>query len=75
MISKIYNGELIGMHVRVLEAGNATLNGMEGKVVDESKNTVKLSNGKMLPKSDMILHIEEKGSTVRVVSKRPEDRI
>jgi ribonuclease P protein subunit POP4 len=49
----ILRHELIGLQVRVLDALNPSVNGIRGTVVDETRNTLAISNGKetaMVPK-------------------------
>jgi RNase P/RNase MRP subunit p29 len=82
----IYVHELIGLHASVVESNNATLNGLSGKVVFESKNMLYIAvNGnykrvKMVPKRSVTLSfILPDGSTCIVKGNdligRPEDRI
>ena len=35
-------GKLIGSFVRIVEAGNKSLLNLEGKVIDETRNTIKI---------------------------------
>ena len=49
----ILRHELIGLQVRVLDALNPSVNGIRGKVIDETRNTLSISNGEetaMIPK-------------------------
>jgi len=75
--------ELIGLKVKVSRAANKQLTGLSGKVVDETRNTLKLFNGTrstVIPKEiatfDFHLPTQE---IVRVEGKRlvgrAEDRI
>ncbi|MEM4336730.1 MAG: ribonuclease P protein subunit [Candidatus Woesearchaeota archaeon] len=45
MKEKIY-GKLIGKEIIIKEAKNKTLIGAEGKVIDETKNTIKILKDK-----------------------------
>ena len=45
--------ELIGLQVRVLDALNPSVNGIQGKVVDETRNTLSIGKAResvMIPK-------------------------
>ena len=39
---------LIGMHVRVIESSNPSLVGVDGKIIDETRNMVTLENSKRI---------------------------
>ena len=77
--------ELIGLSVRVAESTNPQLAGSEGKVIDESRNTltVEASGGReiTLVKEQCVFSfmLPDLGKWVRVDGKvivaRPEDRI
>jgi ribonuclease P protein subunit POP4 len=50
----IIHHELIGLDVRVVDSSNSSLNGIEGRIIDETKNMIKLETDdleKMIPKS------------------------
>lgn len=74
--------ELIGLKCRVISATNPFLRGLEGTVVDETKNMIVLDDGrkeKRIPKKDAKFQFEvlEKKIEVdgKMISGRPEDRI
>jgi len=75
--------ELIGLKARVLESTNKSLEGLEGRVVDETRNTLTLEirgKEKSLAKEQNIFSFAlPQGEKVRVEGKllvaRPEDRI
>ena len=75
--------ELIGLHAKVVKSKNASDQGIEGKIVDESFKTISLeSNGrvKKVYKENVILIIEQPdGKKVQVDGKlllaRPWERI
>ncbi len=80
----IYAHELIGLYVNVVESSNHTLNGMNGRVVYESKNMLYISNDykhiKMIPKRRSVLEFFLQDGTRCIVKGndligRPEDRI
>ncbi|MBN2454623.1 ribonuclease P protein subunit [Candidatus Woesearchaeota archaeon] len=73
---------MIGKSVRVVEAKNKSLVGIEGSIVDESKNTftVETEKGrKKMLKEQISLETTCKGKKVvidgRFLLKRPEERI
>ena len=79
---EILKAELIGKNVEVVEADNKDLNGITGKIIDETRNTfvVDTHNGeKTLVKDQVTLKMEHKGNTYEVNGKllvnRPEERI
>lgn len=76
--------ELIGLRIKVDESSNTTVRGLEGRVVDETRNMLVIENQerteKRIPKAGNIF-IFELGTGVQVKVKgerliaRPEDRI
>lgn len=74
--------ELIGLQVTVSKSGNKSLEGIQGEIVDESRNMITLMAGKRfkkLAKSQMTFTTKIGEKTVevdgKVLVKRPEDRI
>lgn len=74
--------ELIGLSVEVAEAKNKSLIGLNGKIVDETKNTLIIEVGnktKTLLKGNIALKIKLEGKTIQVDGRllvgRPEERI
>jgi ribonuclease P protein subunit POP4 len=75
--------ELIGLKVRVVEALNKSNVGMEGKVVDETRNTIVIEgknvNKSLVKEQCIFLFYLPSGERVKVEGKvlvgRPEDRI
>ena len=50
----IIHHELIGLDIRVVDSTNSSLNGIEGRIIDETKNMFKVETDgleKMIPKS------------------------
>ncbi|GFO98007.1 RNase P/RNase MRP subunit p29 [groundwater metagenome] len=50
----IIHHELIGLDIRVVDSKNSSLNGVEGRIIDETKNMFKVETDdreKMIPKS------------------------
>lgn len=74
----ILNHEIIGLDVCVKKSNDQKKIGVKGKIIDETKNTIVLENGKILPKKECIFEfdinkkIEIAGEKIM---KRPEDRI
>ena len=72
--------ELIGLRCKVVHASNPEIIGVEGTVIDESKNMITIENDKrrQVPKKDAIFQFELEKS-VRVNGKlllgRPEDSV
>lgn len=75
-------GELIGLNVKVVYSKNPGIQGMNGVVIDETKNTflVETENGrKKILKEQCVFEFEFPGKKARVEGKlllhRPEDRL
>ncbi|MDP3065597.1 MAG: ribonuclease P protein component 1 [Methanobacteriaceae archaeon] len=80
----IMRHELVGLIVQVAESSHQGFTGLEGKVVNETKNTLTLEDRegreKIIPKETATFHFKlPDGSTVEIEGKiivsRPEDRI
>lgn len=79
----IFRHELIGLQVKVVRSSHDGFIGIEGKVVDETKNTITIEQGeteKMVPKGVATFHFYlPDGNVVEIEGKiiiaRPEDRI
>ncbi|MHC1611089.1 MAG: ribonuclease P protein component 1 [Candidatus Methanospirareceae archaeon] len=76
--------ELIGLKIRVDESSNSSLQGLEGRVIDETRNMLVIEDGerkeKKIPKAGNHFIFElDGGVRVRVngekLISRPEDRI
>jgi len=73
-------GEFIGRKIKVIESSNSSLVGLEGKIVDETKNMFEIeTNGvakKVQKKISRFLFVEE-GVVVdgSIINYRPEDRL
>ena len=72
---RAWKGELIGSYVKVVDSKNKTLVGLEGKVIDETKNTITLEDGKKIIKSHVIFEVDGEIVEGKTIQKRPEDRI
>jgi ribonuclease P protein subunit POP4 len=78
MKKTIYPHEIIGEEVIVVKATNASNIGLRGKIVDETKVTLKIDvNGqiKTLFKKDVVLQIKNKLLFGVELAKRPENRL
>ncbi len=81
--SNLIRHELIGLEVEVLESTDPGLRGLRGRVVDETKNMLRVRVGgkiKSIPKSIVYLKfILPEGEEVKVEGRRlvarPEDRV
>ena len=67
--------EIIGSHIEIIEADNKSLQGLKGKVVDETKNMLILDNGKKLIKSQVKIKINGIILDGKKLASRPEDRL
>ena len=80
----IFRHELIGLKVKVAESSHKDFKGLKGKVIDETKNTLKieLEDGKeiIVPKNVAIFHFRLPDGQIveidgRIIVGRPEERI
>jgi len=70
--------ELIGLAVRVAKSSSTERVGIKGRVVDETKNTLVLDNGKVLPKTECVFEFDINENVLldgKTIMKRPEDRV
>ena len=80
----IFRHELIGLPVEVAGSSHKGFKGIKGKVVDETKNTIKIEddqgNEKIIPKKVAIFNFKlPDGSKIeidgKIIAVRPEDWI
>ncbi len=78
---KIFNQELVGADCEVTGAKNASLRGIKGRIVDETKNTITIKTGKgkkTLLKKQVTIMAEINNRKFRIegaeIDARPEDR-
>lgn len=80
----IFKHEFIGLKIKVVDSSHPGFIGIEGKVVNETKNTIKVEDNKgkekIIPKKVSVFHFElHDGRKVEIEGKiivaRPEDRI
>ncbi len=81
-LKNIVRAELIGKTVKVHDAKNPSIKDMEGKIVDETKHTLKIQtkNGtKTIMKNQVVLDIKHDKHTIRIqgekITGRSEERI
>ena len=79
---KFAKDEFIGLHVKILKCTDPNLKGLNGLIVDETKNTfqIKTSQGnKKIAKKTAIFEFESDDKKIIIDGKkiayRPEDRI
>jgi len=73
------NETLIGKTIKVVLSKNKTLEGVEGKVIDETKNTIKIVDSKnrekTLVKGQITFMLGSKVVEGKKIAKRIEERI
>ena len=78
-IKDVIKYEFIGEKIKVVDAKNKNLIGVQGKVINETKNMFVLENEKRLIKDQCIFDINIGEKVFRIDGKllvgRPEDRI
>lgn len=69
--------EYIGKSIEVLSSPNNTLIGKKGKILDETKESFVISNGKTIRilKRNNLFKINDKKIDGSMIAKRPEERI
>ena len=82
MKKDILRHELIGSHARVIDAKNKVLIGIDGKIVDETRNMISIENNgitKRLIKNQVMIELKRNGFLYHIngsyLVNRPEDRI
>ena len=79
----IFRHELIGLPVKVVKSTHKGFVGIEGKVVDETKNTLTIEDDdeeKIIPKGVATFHFNLPDGNIieiegKIIIARPEDRI
>ena len=79
-MKNILKMELIGVGIEVTDSRNKSEKGIEGTIIDETKNifTIETSKGiKKVTKENITILLKEKGLKIRgdLLVGRPEDRI
>ncbi len=82
MLYEILMGELIGKRVKIIKSSNINIMGLQGKVIDETKNTfiIETSDGqKVVPKKENVFRFYLNDHYIDVPGKlltyRPHERI
>jgi len=74
-----FKREIIGLDIEVRGAKNKDLVGVEGKIIDESKNSILIKKGdkkkRLLKDQIKVLLIQGKAVDVKKIANRPEERI
>ncbi len=75
----ILSHELIGLKVKVIKSNDSKKIGVNGLIIDETKNTIILDDGKILPKIECVFEFEVNKEKIEIdgkkIMKKPEDRI
>ena len=74
----LINHEMIGLIVKVIKSTDPMKTNMTGKIIDETKNTFVLANGKILPKKECVFEFDINEKVLldgKTIMKRPEDRV
>lgn len=76
----MYHKELIGKEIKLLESKNQHQRGWEGRIIDETKSTIKLEVGKeekTLFKNNILFLLKKENLIIKgqEINKRPEERI
>tara|TARA_Y100000310_G_C20685139_1_gene818489 strand:- start:108 stop:347 length:240 start_codon:yes stop_codon:yes gene_type:complete len=77
-MKKTYPHELIGREIKILESKNKDNQKIKGKIVDETKYTIKVSHQgkiKTLLKNNIKFKIDDLIIEGKTITKRPEERI
>ncbi len=76
--SDILRGEIIGLNIKIIKAKNKKMEGINGKVIDETRNMI-MVEGKRIIKDQVILHVKKGNKTFeidgRLLVGRPEERL
>jgi ribonuclease P protein subunit POP4 len=81
-LKNVAKNEFIGLAVKVHDAKNKSLIGIEGKIIDETKNTFKIRTNKktkIVMKKDVTIDLKIDDNKIRINGEklvgRPEERI
>ncbi|MFH1396526.1 MAG: ribonuclease P protein subunit [archaeon] len=77
---KTFPDELIGKEIKIINSKNKTYLGLEGKIVDETRNTIQIETKtgiKTVLKSAIDFEIKDSGQKIKgiTIKKRPEERL
>ena len=78
-LKKLLHGELIGKTAEITKSKNKTLTGLNGKIIDETKNMLTLMTGQekkvKLIKNEVTIKIDGIEINGEKLQKKPEERI
>lgn len=80
-VRKFVKLELIGLTMEIIEAKNKSLVGLEGKIIDETKNTLtieqKNNKTKKIIKNQVIIYFPKQKIKIKgkFLTGKPEDRL
>ena len=77
---KTFPDELIGKEIKIINSKNKTYLGLEGRIVDETRNTIQIETKtgiKTVLKSAIDFEIISSGQKIKgiTIKKRPEERL
>jgi ribonuclease P protein subunit POP4 len=74
-----YSEEFIGSEIEIIESKNKDMEGIKGKVIDETKNSLTIINDKnqekKLLKKGSVFRIQGKEVQGEKILRRPEERV
>jgi len=74
----LLNHEMIGLKIRVIESSDEKRKGVNGKIIDETKNTFVLEKG-IVPKKECVFEFDLNGEKVIIngkeILKKAENRL
>ena len=80
-INTLIKGELIGLETEIIESENKNNNGIKGKIIDETKNTLTIKGKKIwkVIKTQNVFMFKIKNNKIiingKLIDERPEERI
>jgi len=80
MKEKTFSDELIGKEIKIINSKDKNFLGLEGRIVDETKNTILIetkTGTKTVLKSAVDFEIKGSGQKIKgvTIKKRPEERL
>lgn len=77
---KIARGELIGVRIKIEDSKNKSIIGLQGKIIDETKNMLKIETNKgkkTIIKDQVKINFIDYNQIIdgKILKKRPEERI
>ena len=78
MKKKTFTGGLIGKKVKVVQSSNPSEMNINGIIIDETKQTIKIKQEKMtktIMKKNVIIEVDGRVVDGKTLLKRPEERI